>query len=139
MDPHHSTETPDGGLGWSRTGQVLRVLAGCVETRSVADDLGTTAEFVQRLAPQGIALGLHAIASAGRVVVSVSAEHPDSARHSLMTIECRDGHIRIETRHPGRDPVSSDHPTALGLEPAFGAMSRLAQMRSWQETDRRGS
>lgn len=139
MDPHPSTGTPDGGLGWSRTERVLRVLAGCVETRSAADNLATTAELVQRLAPRGIALGLHAVASAGRVVVSVSAGHPDPDRHSLMTMECRDGRIRIEMRHPGRDPVSSEHPMAHGLEAALEALSRLAQMRSWQEPDRPGS
>ncbi len=137
MDPHPSMETPDGGLGWSRTERVLRVLAGCVETRSVADTLETTAEFVRRLSPQGISPGLHAISSAGRVVVSASAERPDPNRHTLLTMECSGDRIRIETRHPGRDPVSFDYPMTLGLEPILEEMIRLAQMRSWQDPDRR--
>jgi hypothetical protein len=137
MDPHSSTETQDGGLGWSRTEQVLRVLAGCVEARSVADTLETTAEFVRRLSPQGISLGLYANSSAGRVVVSASAERPDPNRHCLLTMECSGDRIRIETRHPGRDPVSFDYPMTLGLEPILEEMIRLAQMRSWQDPDRR--
>jgi hypothetical protein len=131
MDPHPSTETQDGGLGWSRTEQVLRVLAGCVETRSVADNLETTAEFVRRLAPKGISLGLHSISSAGRVVVSASAERPDPNRRSLLTMECSGDRIRIEKRHPGRDPVSFDYPATLGLEPVMGELIRLSLMRSW--------
>jgi hypothetical protein len=137
MDPHSCTESPDDGLGWSQAEQVLRVLAGCVETQSVVDTLENTAEFVRRLAPQGISLGLHAISSAGRVVVSASAERPDPNRHSLLTMECSGDRIRIETRHPGRDPVSSDYPLTLGLEPVLEEMNRLAQTRSWQDPHRR--
>ena len=103
----------------------------------MADNLETTAEFVRRLAPKGISLGLHSISSAGRVVVSASAERPDPNRHSLLTMECSGDRIRIETRHPGRDPVSFDYPATLGLEPVMGELIRLSLMRSWQDPDPR--
>jgi hypothetical protein len=135
MDERPSSETPYGELGWELTENVLRVVADCVEHGPAAESLRTTAEFARRLAPHGNSLGLHATASAGRLVVLVAEGRPNPGRSSVLSIECTGGRIRIETRHPGRDPMSFDYAGTRGPEPVLEEMIRLAQMRSWRMPD----